>query len=138
MSTIITVGAAALAIGGMATAASPASASTVPAIYMAAGQVYHWTMPSVRPGTIYLGCPASACYGFKGMRYSHWSNYSAYGRGTVIVAKGSGDLNAPKYPASAAITDVKTHHGTRYFASMKIRYSGHTVVLHMTRSGYWR
>ena len=140
---IVTAGVASLALGGMAATtaatASPAAANPRPVIYMAAGQVYHWTMPSVRPGTVYLGWIPSTnrLYGLQRMRYSHWSNHSAYGHGTVIVAKGSGDFHAPKYPASAYITDVKTHHGTRYFATMKIRYSGHVVVIHMSRSGYW-
>jgi len=71
------------------------------------------------------------------LRWKHW-NKTAYGRGKFWAAEGP---NGPvtRYRASMGLSDVKTHHDTRYYTHMKITAHGHkTIYLHYGTGGWFR
>jgi hypothetical protein len=111
-------------VGGTIAGALPASAASRTAVY-ACGMSGLWVCPSVRPGEIAFG----ARYDVARLRWSTWSSGIAYGRGHYY---GFGSYNA-----RVKLYDVKTHHGRRYFAWIKITAAGHRTR-YLSYNGYWR
>jgi hypothetical protein len=122
---------AAILSAGTAFAAPAASTGRLPVVYQGAGG--SWESPAVRPHTTLLG----ADYDVGKLSWSRWTARSAHGEGKLVDCAGAGGP-CTTYRAGMTLFDVKTHHRTRYFATMKITGKGHkTRWLVMSRGGSW-
>jgi hypothetical protein len=110
-----------------------ASVSTYPVVYLG-GMAGGWMGPSVRPRTLYLG----ADWTISGLRWADWGQQEASGHGTYDACAGAAGP-CDRFWAAITVTDVRTHHGTRYFAAMKVTGTGQpTDWLVMDMFGVWQ
>lgn len=107
-------GAATLTLGGIAatTAATTASASTVPVVYQTFG---NYQGPMIRPGHMGLG----ALWGFKRARWKRWNDSSAYASAKEFAAASEA---GPEYRwwIRVTLSDVKRHDGHFYYTKMRL------------------
>jgi hypothetical protein len=96
-----------------ASAAPAAPAERTPVMYSGMGTA--WTNPARRPHSFVLG----ADFEVVKMSWSQWTNTGAFGRGHLVACAGAAGPCA-KFVAGVTLSTVKTHDGTRYFASMKL------------------
>ena len=115
---------------GTAAAARTASAGAVPVVYNGGGG--SWDSLGVRPPVIVLG----ADYDVQKLSWSRWTARSAHGAGELLDCAGVGGP-CIRYRAGMTLFDVKTHHGTRYFATMKITGNGHKTRWLVMSHGGW-
>jgi len=96
-----------------------------------------WSHPAARPHA--LLSDGYAIWGARHLSWSRWGARSASGRGQefqVVESQTTGDY-ITTYNASVSLWDVKSHHGLRYFAKMKISAHGHKTIHLTMRSGAW-
>ena len=111
----------------------PAAQAGTSVVAYTCGMAGNWQCPAVRPSEIGFG----ALWDIAGMRWTQWTEDSAYGAGTYWLGSGAG------YRAEVALTDV-THHGSqRYFEDALITAAGHRAVRLWYGSnhgvvGWWR
>jgi hypothetical protein len=116
---------------GAAATAQTASASALPVVY--AGGQGPWDNLGVRPHVILLG----ADYDVQKLSWSRWTARSAHGDGKLLDCAGAGGP-CVKYRAGMTLSHVKTHHGTQYFATMKITGKGRKTRWLVMSHGSWR
>jgi hypothetical protein len=116
---------------GTAATAQTASPDTLPVVY--AGGQGPWDNLGVQPHLILLG----ADYDVQKLSWSGWTARSAHGDGKLVDCAGAAGP-CIKYRAGMTLSDVKTHHGTRYFATMKITGKGHKTRRLVMSHGSWR
>ena len=122
--------ATAMSAGTAVGAAQAASAGTVPVVYQGDGGT--WASPHVRPHLILLG----ADYDAQKLSWTRWTARSAHGEGKLLDCAGAGGP-CIRYRAGMTFFNVKTHHGTRYFAMMKITGNGHKTRWLVMSHGGW-
>lgn len=137
-------GSAAIALSGIlsttAAVAAPASSRPVVAYNTHYAGVWDqptaWSHPASRPYA--LLSTGYATWGARHLSWSRWGARSATGHGQEfqVVESQRGDY-ITTYRASVSLWDVKTHHGLRYFAKMKISAHGHKTIRLTMRSGTW-
>jgi hypothetical protein len=117
---------------GLATAATAqaAPARRLPVVYQGMAIWFH---PRVRPRELVLGADAAVT----GLSWSHWKNSSAEGRGKYLACSGAAGP-CVAYPATLTLTHVKTHSGTRYFATLKLASKHHKTRWLTMHGGSWR
>jgi hypothetical protein len=116
-----------------AQAAPAAPARRLPVAYLG-GMAGPWGSPSVRPRNFFLG----ADWVISKLKWSSWTQRSAAGHGTYDACAGAAGP-CTKFYAGITLTVVKTHHGTRYFADMKIT-GKHRKAMYLvmnTKLGWW-
>jgi len=130
-----------MALTGAVIAEGTASASTVPVVYgSAAALPWHG---SVRPGSFYFG--QGAAPEFRNLRWTSWNGTSAQATGRLWTVKPG---CSPSYTCAfgtryvqVTLSVVRSHHGTRYYARMAVRffYGGrwHVVTGWLGSNGYW-
>ena len=129
-----------LACSVAAIGAGPADAGTVPVVYSAHADGWHGY---VRPAAIYFG-QGGAPFLAK-LRWSSWNGTSARAAGELWAQKPGCTLPSYKCPYNSRwvgvyLTTIRSHHGTRYFARMAVRfwYGGKwRWDVGWLRHGYW-
>jgi hypothetical protein len=133
MRKIIAAAAAAIALAApvaSVTAASAAPAQRTPVMYSGMGGA--WQNAARRPHGFTLG----ADFGVNRMSWSRWTNTSAYGHGHLLACAGAAGP-CVSFRAGVTLTIVRRHHGTRYFAVMKLTGRGHRTQRLVMRDGGW-
>ena len=119
-----------MALAGAAAATGTAGASTVPVVYGSAAAL-PW-QASVKPGNFYFG--EGVAPEFRNLNWSSWNGTSAQATGRLWTVKPG--CVPPTYKcafntryAQVTLSVVRSHHGTRYYARMAVRfYSGRQVA----------
>jgi hypothetical protein len=130
-------GATAMLGAGLATTAAstaPASSRSVKAYNTTSPGP--WNHPATRPRAVLA--PGYATWGARHLSWPRWGARSASGHGQEFqtVESQTGDY-ITTYNASVSLWDVKSHHGLRYFAKLKISAHGHKTIRLTMRSGTW-
>jgi hypothetical protein len=120
-----------LAGASAASAASAAPAERTPVMYTQ-GMGPPWAGPARRPHSFVLG----ADFGISKVSWSAWTNSGASGKGRLLGCAGA-QGPCVKYLAAITLRVVKVHHGTRYFATMKITGKRHKTLHLVMRGGLW-
>jgi hypothetical protein len=95
----------ALAAAVPALAAVPASASSTPVVYQAAGPA------AVRPRTFSISRGVASVWFMSSLRWSRWNRSSAAGRGREYDSRSR---------ARITLWRVRTHDGTRYYSRLTV------------------
>lgn len=115
---------------------SPASASSLPKVQTAGmGGNWHQTW-RVRPSTVYFG----AHFLIKRLRYTYYSQHSAYARGRLFLDTCRPDCAHGGYyvNAGAYFHGVFYHTGPgRHFKYLKLTWHKHTKLMRINSSGSW-
>ncbi len=127
---IIAAATAIVALTGCAGTAAAAPASRTPVMY--SGMATPWTNPARRPHSFVLG----ADFEVVKTNWSRWTNTSAFGHGHLIACAGAAGP-CVKFVAGITLTVVKTHDGTKYFASMKLTGKHHKTQHLEMHDGAW-
>jgi hypothetical protein len=127
---IIAVAATFVALTGCAGTASAAPSSRTPVMYSGMGTA--WTNAARRPHSFVLG----ADFEIVKTNWSRWTNTGAFGHGHLIACAGA-EGPCVKFVAGITLTVVKTHDGTRYFASMKLTGKHHKTQKLKMKDGSW-
>jgi hypothetical protein len=127
----VPVAALGIVFSASAASAAPSGARLVPVVYSGTGT---WNGVHVRPGKmIFVGYGP---WGVRRVSWSRWSQAGAAGHGQAFGYFVS-EHYVTRYAATVTFSDVKVHHGTRYFTHMRIAGTGHkTIRLHMS-NGSW-
>jgi hypothetical protein len=128
-----------LGLGASAASAASAAATVKPVV------IYNdsngWATPTVKPSHIYIG-EGGAPIVYK-LKWSHWT-ITAYATGTLNEQRAG--CTTPtylcptvNYPVGVTLQHVKTHDGTRYFATMKWSWyaGGKHHVQWLVAGPYW-
>jgi len=129
-----TIAAAALAVGmtagiATATAAQAAPARKLPVVYQGMAV---WTGPRVRPHLLVLGADTEV----SDLSWPRWNQTSAVGKGKFDACAGAAGP-CVAYKATLTLTHVKSHAGTRYFATLKLTGKHHKTRWLTMRGGSW-
>jgi hypothetical protein len=116
--------------GAPAAGAPAAAARKLPVAYLG-NMDGPWGRPSVRPREFFLG----ADWVISRMKWSSWTQRRAAGHGTYDACAGAAGP-CTKFYAGITLTVVKVHHGTRYFAHMKIT-GKHRKAMYLVMSTKW-
>jgi hypothetical protein len=121
--------------GGAAHTPSAAATSTpsLPGAYLG-GMAGPWYGPRIRPQILDLG----ADWDIVSLRWTRWTRGEAYGHGRYIESAGAG-CPCTRYWAAVTLTDVRTHDGRPYFATMEVtgRHRKTLWLAMNTRLGWW-
>ena len=131
-----------MALAGAAAGTGTASASTVPVVYGSAAAL-PW-QASVKPGNFYFG--QGVAPEFRNLNWSSWNGTSAQATGRLWTVKPG--CVPPTYKCAfntryvqVTLSVVRSHHGTRYYARMAVRfYSGgkwRVVTGWLGSNGFW-
>ena len=120
-----------------AQARTPRAAARVrglPGIYLGA-MAGPWYGPAVRPSSLPLG----ADWSIGRLRWTHWSQRRADGRGHYVACQGAGGP-CDSFWVTIAASHVREHDGHRYFAIMKItgRHQRAGWLVMNTELGWWQ
>lgn len=129
--TFAATAAAVIALATPIAAAIPASAAPAqrtPVMY--SGGI--WQNAARRPHSFTLG----ADFGLSHMSWSRWTNTSAFGHGHLVACAGAAGPCAI-FRAGVTLRKVKTHNGTRYFASMTLTGKNRRTQKLVMRNGAW-
>ena len=119
---------------GATTAASAAQASSRPVVAYNTRSPGPWNHPATRPSAVLA--PGYATWGARHLSWPRWNARSANGHGQAFGYFVS-ESHLTTYSASVSLWDVKSHHGLRYFAKMKISAHGHKTIRLTMRAGTW-
>jgi hypothetical protein len=114
----------------MAMAGTVAAAERTPVMYSGMGGA--WQNAARRPHAFTLG----ADFGVSRMSWSRWTGNSAFGHGHLVACAGAAGPCAI-FRAGVTLRTVKTHRGTRYFASMTLTGKHRRTQRLVMRHGGW-
>jgi chitodextrinase len=126
---IIAAAATVVALTGCATSALAAPAGRTPVVYAGGSP---WANPARKPHSLFLGADFSVTH----MSWSRWSGTGAFGHGHLVACAGAAGP-CVKFRAGVTLSTVKTHHSTKYFASMKLTGAHHKTQRLKMRDGLW-
>jgi hypothetical protein len=142
--TIISAAAVAGMLGGVVATSGAASASTGRVVayntkYTGEWPPYAtfptpWSHPAAHPQA--LLSDGYSIWGARHLSWTSWGARSAHGNGQAFGYFVS-ESHLTTYRASVSLWDVKSHHGLRYFAKLKISAHGHKTIRLTIRSGSW-
>jgi hypothetical protein len=92
-----------------------------------------WASAARRPHSLTLG----ADFGVNKMSWSRWTGTGAFGYGHLVACAGAAGP-CVRFRAGVTLSYVRTHDGTRYFATMKLTGKGHRTQILKMRDGSWR